>query len=185
MPPRRRVSSAPDQTLETPRLRLEPLVAAHAKHLFAPLRDERLYRYEAFEPPMSVAELEARYAVLETRRSPDGSEGWLNWVVRLHDGTFVGRVQATVRADHTIIGYDIFVPYWRNGYGKESCAAMLAFLERDCDLTVFRAYVDIENVASIALLESLGFERVWTGPSEDLPGRTDYRYERDVKAARR
>jgi ribosomal-protein-alanine N-acetyltransferase len=167
-----------DRILMTERLRLEPLVVAHAPFLFEPLRDERLYRYEAFEPPTSVAELEARYAMLETRRSPDGSEGWLNWVVRLHDGTFVGRVQATVRADHTIIGYDIFVPYWRNGYGKESCAAMLAFLERECAITVFRAFVDIENVASIALLESLGFERVWTGPSEDIPGRTDHRYER-------
>jgi RimJ/RimL family protein N-acetyltransferase len=155
------------------------LVAAHAKHLFTPLRDERLYRYEAFEPPTSVAELEARYAMLETRRSPDGSEGWLNWVVRLRDGTFVGRVQATVRADHTLIGYDIFVPYWRNGYGKEACGAMLDYLERDCAIGMFRAYVDIDNVASIALLTSLGFKRTWTGPSEDMPGHTDHQYERE------
>jgi ribosomal-protein-alanine N-acetyltransferase len=167
-----------NRVLTTERLRLEPLVVAHARHLFAPLRDERLYRYEGFEPPASLGELEARYAALETRRSPDGSERWLNWVVRLRDGTFVGRVQATVRSDHTLIGYDIFVPYWRNGYGKEACAAMLDFLEQEGSIATFRAFVDTENAASIALLESLGFDRVWTGPSEDMPGRTDHRYER-------
>jgi len=166
-----------ERVLTTERLRLEPLVAAHARQLFEPLRDERLYRYEGLDPPVSIGELEARYSALESRRSPDGSEGWLNWTVRLRDGTFVGRVQATVRSDHTIIGYDIFVPHWRKGYGKESCSAMLDFLEQE-GVTLFRAFVDTENVASIALLESLGFRRVWTGPSEDLPGRTDYRFER-------
>jgi [ribosomal protein S5]-alanine N-acetyltransferase len=168
-----------DQTvLETRRLRLEPLTAAHAPLLFEPLRDERLYRYEAVEAPASIEELVARCTLLEKRRSPDGSERWLNWVVRLHDGSVVGRMQATVRSDHTLIGYDIFVPYWRNGYGKEACAAMLDFLEHESDIDVFRAFVDTENAASIALLESLGFTRMWTGPSDDMPGRTDHRYDR-------
>jgi [ribosomal protein S5]-alanine N-acetyltransferase len=159
-------------------MRLEPLIAAHAKDLFALLRDERLYRYEAAEPPASIEELEVRCALLEKRRSPDGSEQWLNWVVRLHDGTVVGRMQATIRADHTLIGYDIFVPYWRNGYGKEACAAMLDFLEHESGVTTIRATVDTENVASIRLLESLGFARTWTGPSDDMPGHTDHQYER-------
>ena len=164
--------------LETSRLRLEPLTAAHAPLLFEFLRDERLYRYEAFEPPRSLQELVARFTALEKRHSPDGSDGLLNWVVRLHDGTVVGRMQATVRADHTLIGYDIFVPYWRMGYGKEAGAAMLEFLESEGSITTFRAFVDTENVAYIRLLESLGFKRVWNGPSEDMPGRMDHRYER-------
>lgn len=176
----------PDQpVLQTRRLRLEPLTAAHAPLLFEPLRDERLYRYEAFEPPRSLEELVARFTALEKRQSPDGSERWLNWVVCLLDGTVVGRMQATVRSDHTLVGYDIFVPYWRNGYGKEACAAMLDFLEGEGGIETFRAFVDTENVASIKLLEAVGFHRVWTGPSEDLPGRSDHRYERKAAKAHR
>lgn len=156
---------------------MEPLVVAHAKQLFEPLSDQRLYKYYASEPPASVAELTARFALLEKRRSPDGSERWLNWVVRLSDGTIVGRMQATVRTGYTVIGYDIFVPHWHNGYGREACEAMLDHLERECGVTAFHAVVDAENAASIKLLESLGFTRAWTGPSDDLPGRTDHRYE--------
>jgi ribosomal-protein-alanine N-acetyltransferase len=167
-----------ERCLRTKRLVLEPLVVAHAPELFKPLRDERLYRYYAGQPPESIEELRVRFALLAKRQSPDGTEKWLNWVVRLRDGSIVGRMQATIRSNHTLIGYDIFVPYWRRGYGKEAVRAMLEFLEIECAVKVVRAIVDSENVASIRLLESLGFTRAWTGKSDDLPGRTDHCYER-------
>jgi len=158
---------------------LEPLVVAHAAELLEPLSDERLYRYYAGQAPESMEELRVRFALLAKRRSPDGTEKWLNWVVR-HKGTAVGRVQATVRSDHTLIGYDIFVPFWRRGFGKEAVRAMLEFLEVEFGVIAVHAVVDSENHGSIKLLESLGFARAWTGPSDDLPGRTDHRYERSV-----
>jgi ribosomal-protein-alanine N-acetyltransferase len=167
-----------ERILKTKRLQLEPLVVAHAPELFKPLRDERLYRYYAGQPPESIEELRVRFALLAKRRSPDGTEKWLNWVVRRHDGTVVGRVQATIRRDHTLIGYDIFVPYWRKGYGKEAVGAVLEFLAAECDVRIVHAIVDSENIGSIRLLESLGFTRAWTGDSDDLPGRTDHRYEK-------
>jgi len=167
-----------ERILTTKRLQLEPLAAAHASELFEPLRDERLYRYYAGQPPESIEELRVRFALLVKRRSPDGTEKWLNWVVRLQDGTVVGRMQATIRARYTLIGYDIFVPYWRKGYGKEAVRAMLEFLESECRVRRVHAIVDSENIASIRLLESLGFNRAFTAPSDDLPGRTDHQYER-------
>jgi RimJ/RimL family protein N-acetyltransferase len=169
-----------ERVLKAERLQLEPLVAAHSRELFEPLRDTRLYRYYAGQPPESVEELQVRFALLAKRHSPDGTEKWLNWVVRLRDGAVVGRVQATIRSDHALIGYDIFVPHWRKGYGKEAVGTMLEFLERDCNVRVVHATVDSENLASIQLLKSLGFAQAWTGPSEDLPGRTDHRYERSL-----
>ncbi|HZV79628.1 MAG TPA: GNAT family N-acetyltransferase [Candidatus Binatus sp.] len=171
--------------LETERLRLEPLTQDHATELFEPLRDKRLYRYYAGEPPASIAELQVRFSALESRRSPDGHQRWYNWVVRTRDGAAVGRMQATIKDTHAIIGYDIFVPFWRNGYGREAGAAMLEYLTCQCDVSVVRAVVDVENVASVRLLESLSFERIWTGPSDDIPGRTDHIYEKQVRSTQR
>lgn len=165
-----RRSAFQDVVLETPRLRLEPLEPRHAPLLFEQLQDHRLYKYYAGAPPSTVEELWERYAQLATRRSRDGSETWLNWAVRTRRGLYVGKLQATIAANgRATIGYDIFTPYQRRGYGKEALQAMLRFLI-DCGVRRCAAVVDVDNVASVRLLESLGFTRVWTGPSEDMPG---------------
>lgn len=65
------------RTLQTARLTLEPQCAAHAAAMFAVLSDPAIYEYEN-APPASVDALRARYAFLEGRRSPDGSQQWLN-----------------------------------------------------------------------------------------------------------
>lgn len=169
-----------ERLVKTPRLLLEPLVPAHAPMLFDGLRDERLYQYHAGRPE-TLESLALRFTQLAARRSPDGCETWLNWAIRRNDGVYVGWVQASIAGDQAIIGYDIFAEHWRNGYAKEACAAVLACLKHNFGSRVVRAVVDIENTASIRLLESLGFTRVWTGPSEDLQGRTDHKFERSLR----
>lgn len=165
-----------ERILGTPRLMLEPLRPSHAALLFEGLSDPRLYVYHAGRP-QSAESLMLRFTQLATRRSPDGSETWLNWALRLKDGTYVGWVQATIVSETAIVGYDIFAEHWRNGYAREACVAMLGFLKKNCGVELARAIVDVENTASIKLLESLGFQRVWTGASEDMPGRLDHQYE--------
>src|SRR3954468_22439885 len=76
------------------RLLLEPLTPAHADELAPLLADRALYEFTGGEPP-SVAELRARYERQARGRSPDGSQRWLNWIVRC-EGEAVGYVQATV-----------------------------------------------------------------------------------------
>ena len=83
------------RTLQTPRCTLEPQLQAHAAEMFEVLTDPALYEVEN-EPPPSVQWLAERYRRLETRGPDDGSEQWLNWVVRLPSGALVGYVQATV-----------------------------------------------------------------------------------------
>jgi ribosomal-protein-alanine N-acetyltransferase len=164
--------------IETPRLWLEPIVPEHAKTLYAPLQDPLLYRYVSQPPPESESALRRRFEQLATGRSPDYSQIWLNWAARAKIGPYVGLVQATIEGSHALIGYDIFVPFWRHGYGKEACRAMIDAARREYGVTSVSAIVDVDNTASIALLESLGFTRTWTGPSDDMPGHTDHRYER-------
>jgi RimJ/RimL family protein N-acetyltransferase len=173
---------APEAPLETPRLVLEPLTAAHAAALLAALGDERLYRFIPDDPPSALEELEARYRWLANRRSPDGSEAWLNWAMRLR-GTeaYVGTLQASVYPDRTAdVAYMVFVPHQRQGYAKEGLARVLAHLFDDYDVDTVAAEIDTRNAASIALVEGLGFARVATLQAADFfkgASSDEYRYE--------
>jgi RimJ/RimL family protein N-acetyltransferase len=87
-----------DQGWRTERLKLEPLVAAHAAELAPLLDDTRLHEFTG-GAPLSAAALAARYARLAGRRSPGGDQLWGNWVLRLRGtGAAVGTVQATLPA---------------------------------------------------------------------------------------
>ncbi len=169
-----------ERVLATRRLLLEPLLPAHARHLFRHLQDRRLYHFYAGEPPATVEELERRYQAWATHKSPDGTQTWLNYAVRRTDGIYVGWVQATLVGDMATIGYDIFPDFWRRGYATEACGELVRALCYEHNIANIVAVVDTENTASIRLLEGLGFALAWTGPSEDLPGRQDRRYELHV-----
>ena len=63
---------------------LEPQTAAHAEQMFVVLNDPAIYEYEDKPPPSLELEwLRERFARLESRRSGDGRQQWLNWVIRL------------------------------------------------------------------------------------------------------
>jgi ribosomal-protein-alanine N-acetyltransferase len=150
------------QSLLTARLRLEPLMAAHADLLFAGLSDPRLYDYIPEPPPASVEVLRERYRRLESRLSPDSSEEWLNWLVSLRDPPrALGYVQATVYDDTSAeVAYVLLRDAWGAGYGREATAAMIDHLHTHAGVRRFRATVDPRNRASVRLLEALGFTRV-------------------------
>jgi ribosomal-protein-alanine N-acetyltransferase len=163
-----------EKILETERLLLEPLLPEHATHLFEGLADERHYRFIPTDAPESVEALETRYRKLSSRRSPDGSEAWLNVAMRLREegarpkATYVGTLEATVFPDRSAyLAYTVFVPFWRRGYAREGCARMLGHLVEDHEVRVVAAEIDTRNAASIALAESLGFERVGTTSGAD------------------
>lgn len=136
---------------------LVPQVAAHAPELFAVLSDPQLYTYLDDQPPLDEASLRARLLRLEARQSPDGTERWLNWVVRA-GGLLVGYVQATVTSDGMAsIGYVISADHWRRGYGRAAVSAMLAELAEFHAVTHATATIDHLNEGSRRLLLSLGF----------------------------
>ncbi|MBA2753015.1 MAG: GNAT family N-acetyltransferase [Chloroflexia bacterium] len=168
--------------LETPRLRLEPLVPAHATETFGPLGDERLYRFIPGNPPANLAALEARYGLLSGRRSPDDTQGWLNWVMRRRDsGEPVGTLEATVYPDRSSsIAYVVFVRHQRRGLATEGVARMVEHLVVDHGITLLVAEVDTRNAASVGLLDRLRFSRVATVRDADHFKGTpsdEFRYE--------
>ena len=144
------------RVIATARLSLEPQVAAHAEQMFAVLSDRAIYEHEN-APPRSLEWLRERFTRLESRRSADGQDQWLNWVIQLRTGELIGYVQATVHpAGRAAIAYELASRYWRRGFAREACEAMLSELARYGVRNV-HAVFKRKNVRSLCLLERLGF----------------------------
>jgi ribosomal-protein-alanine N-acetyltransferase len=144
-------------SLRTPRLLLEPQRAAHAEEMFRVLRDPAIYRYEN-QPPPSELWLRDRYAQLEDRRSPDGRERWLNWVLRLPPHGLIGYVQATIHPGRrAAIGYEMGSAWWGRGLAREAVEAMLRELADSYGVDQVYAIHKVANERSARLLQRLGF----------------------------
>jgi RimJ/RimL family protein N-acetyltransferase len=159
--------------LRTPRLRLEPLRVDHAEEMTPVLADPGLYVFTGGEPP-TTAVLDERYTAQVRGSSPDGSEAWRNWVVRLAEtGEAIGYVQATItpaeaRADVAwVIGQ-----HWQGrGYATEASLGMVAALA-DEGVATITAHILAENAPSERVAKRIGLapsdrvedgERVWQG----------------------
>jgi len=143
--------------LAAARITLEPQVAAHAAEMFVVLQDPRIYEFENAPPP-SEPWLCERFAALESRHSPDGSEHWLNWVVRLHSGEAIGYVQATVEpGGRAFVAYVLASPWWGKGFASEAVRAMTEDLRAHYGARHFVAVFKRRNGRSRRLLERLGF----------------------------
>jgi len=91
-------------TLVTARLVLRPLRAEDADEMFAVLDDELLHVFTGGRP-LSREELRLRYRRLVVGRSPDGSERWLNWIVRLNELSDVESIEE-VDDDRAALAHD-------------------------------------------------------------------------------
>ena len=144
-------------TLRTDLCTLEPQLASHAEEMFSVLCDPAIYEFEG-EPPPSVEALRAGYTRRESRLSPDGSEKWLNWVVRLRTGELTGYVQATVLSSGaSYIGYEFSSQYWRRGLASISVKTVANELANNYQVHTIVALFKSQNYRSIGLLTKLGF----------------------------
>jgi [ribosomal protein S5]-alanine N-acetyltransferase len=136
---------------------LEPQTAAHAEEMFEVLSDPKIYRYEN-QPPPSLEWLRARFTKLESRRSPDGREQWLNWVIRLETGEAAGYVQASVHEDgHAAIAYVLGSRFWDRGIGRVAVSSSIRILVEEYEVKRLTAVLKRANQRSRLLLERLGF----------------------------
>jgi [ribosomal protein S5]-alanine N-acetyltransferase len=165
-----RLQSRPDpamHTLRTERLVLEPLLESHAAEMFRVLIDPLIYTFLHERPPFTEDELRARYRFLEKRRSPDGTNELLTWVVRDTEGELYGLVSAEVFAKGTADLSVVLTPrVWRRGYAYEAMGAVMKELERNRRVSVFFGTVAPRNDAAIKLLQRLGFRMESVRPEE-------------------
>lgn len=139
----------------TERLTIEPLDQRHAPALFAALNDDRVGTYIGGPDVTSVADLRKRIEFLAAGPPADRHQIWCNWAV-LAEGTVVGRVEATIHDGIAEVAYVFGPAYWGQGYATEATAWMIDEV-RSLGAQACWATVAPDNVASVALLERLGF----------------------------
>jgi RimJ/RimL family protein N-acetyltransferase len=154
---------------ETPRLRLEPLDASHAEHLFGPLQNLAIYAWINEAPPSSVAALAGRWAATEKRLREKYDDARVGWVVRRgEDGAYLGKLDVDINAAHvaTNVGWIFFPPFWGKGYASEAVSALAERLT-GAGVTEQRVYVTLGNGASARVAEKAGFAFTRVIPGND------------------
>ncbi len=137
---------------------LEPLSVAHATEMVEVLADRGLYEWTGGEAP-AAEELTARYELQSVGQSPDGTAGWLNWVVReTATGRATGYVQATVTGGEALladVAWVVGVEHQGRGIATEAAGAMVAWLTGQGAATV-EAAIHPDNAGSNAVAHRLG-----------------------------
>lgn len=153
----------------TERLVLRTLAAEHADAFWPVLRDPALYRWIARPPPVSLADLKARFDRIAQRTAVDRAGQWVNWTVWTRGtNTALGVIETTVPpSGPALIAYMFASTIWRNGYATEAMRAALAALA-DAGVVVIEATIDTRNTASRALVAKLGFSHFETRSSDDI-----------------
>jgi RimJ/RimL family protein N-acetyltransferase len=171
------------EPIETARLRLEPLRLEHAEEMFGVLDDARLHDFVGGEP-LTLEQLRDRYRRLACGHSPDGREGWLNWMLRAQDtDVLVGTVQATLTRESAALSAElawvVAVTAQGRGYAQEAATGMVAWLAGH-GVSRFVARIRPDHAASRAVAQTIGFrptarviagETLWllTRHSEPMP----------------
>jgi len=138
--------------------------------MFGVLNDSELYTYIGGNPILSLEDLEKRFISLESRKSPDGKDYWLNWVIVNEINELIGYIQATIKESTAFIAWVVGKRWQRKKYGKKAAYLVIMWLNK-IGCKEIKASINPENESSKRLALSLGFrnsgvriddEDIWT-----------------------
>jgi [ribosomal protein S5]-alanine N-acetyltransferase len=147
-------------TLRTARLELRPFTDADADTLFALHSNAHVLRYWD-APPWSERERAQRF-IAGCRQMADEGTGVRLAIDGEHDGTFIGWCSLTGwNPTHrsASLTYCLDDTAWGHGYATEAARALLDWAFDTLDLNRVQAETDTRNVASVRVLEKIGFVR--------------------------
>lgn len=154
------------QPIRSLRLELEPLRTSHADEAAATLADPALHAFTG-GAPATAGQLRDRFARQTVGHSPDGGEGWLNWVLRRRDdGALVGTVQATLRRDGAgdlgaELAWVVATAHQGAGLAREAASAMAGWLHGQ-GVRRLVAHVHPAHTASIGVARAIGLHATST-----------------------
>jgi RimJ/RimL family protein N-acetyltransferase len=157
------------KSIFTERLELRRTRIEDAAAMFEALRHPEMYAFIPRAAPKAEADVADRFARVMQETAPGRAEQWLNWTVWLREtGAPLGTIEATVSADRGVsIGYLFDPRVWRRGYAREAVSAMLHLIIASGAVR-FEASIDIRNLASKALAQSLGFRHAETRGADEF-----------------
>ena len=150
----------PADDLHTRDLHLRPMCMQAAEGMFTMLSNPESMKYWCDQP---ITDIDEAIKVLKKDLESDARGDSLCWAVTM-DGEehMIGKCilfqyhQQNQRAE---IGYILNHNFWRRGLMKQALQAVIDFAFTTLELHRIEADVDVDNTASLGLLDSLGFKR--------------------------
>lgn len=145
--------------LKTERLHIRPVTEEDWQSIKAIRDDFSSSVYAQYDRPFSTEESNIRARVLKWANANSGIEHMF-FAVCLQEKV-IGYVAFNLTGDEYEIGYCFHSDFYGKGYAKESHIALFNYL-RTLGITRFSAGTAMNNLPSVRLLKSLGFELVGT-----------------------
>ena len=124
------------------------------------IRDDfALSSYSQYDIPISTEENDMRARISKWANANKGTEHMF-FAICL-ENVVIGYVAFNIREDDYEIGYCFHSDYYGKGYARESHLALFEYL-KGMNITKFVARTALNNLPSVKLLKSLGFELVDT-----------------------
>ena len=145
--------------LTTPRLVLRQGVPEDAADAFSYLSDPEVMKYDS--PSIPMRELAEASAAIEDSGRRFAAKEAIGWSIFLKEENrvvgsigfyFLDRVYYKVD-----LGYTVARPYWRRGIATEAVRALMQFGFETLRLHRINVDTRIDNIASVRLMETLGF----------------------------
>ena len=144
--------------LETKRLILRQLRRSDVPDLYTIFSDPAVTRYWSTGPLATLEDADALYDDIENGRE---SNQFFQWGIALKDtDVVVGTVTLFAwNPEHrrAELGFALASRVWNRGYGSEAVRSIVTFAFRELSLHRLEADTDPRNVASLRILEGLGF----------------------------
>jgi len=141
-------------------VRLRPLTEEDTGDMHAVYSDETTMAYWSNTPTKTIEETR-QLVVRDIKAEKKGLA--LFWAIELKEtGAVIGKCtlwQYDENNQRAEVGYILNRQFWRKGLMSETLAAMIDYAFSGLGLHRLEADTDVNNTASLALLEKLGFQR--------------------------
>ena len=148
--------------LETKRLKIRPFQDTDLQSFAAYRSDPAVEKYQGWGTPYSI-EAAAKF-IEEMKNTRPATQGqWYQLAIEVKaEGAMIGDSAFCILAEdfrQAEIGFTLARLYQGKGYATEAVARLLDYLFGEIGLHRVRATCDVENLASIKLLERVGMRR--------------------------
>lgn len=141
---------------ETDRLEIRKLTSADKNSLLEIYSDKEAMKYRGSKPFDSLDEVEKM--LIRTFQKFESREEFRYAVIQKEGNELIGTFLIKPNSKNECeIGYSIGKKYWKKGYGKELVKCMLKYIN-SLNYTKVLATSRKENIASLKLLEKIGFK---------------------------
>lgn len=167
--------------IHTDRLILRPFEPSDAEGAFEWLGDPVVMQFTPAGPDKSIEETRARLVGYQNHQKAHGFSKWL--IVERDSGVAIGDSGLLVLQDYgwVDLGFRFAQPYWGKGLATEVASAWVRTAFDELGVSRLGTFVHPENVASVHVLEKVGFR---AERHEMVMGMDSIVFSRDAKTSK-